>query len=292
MTALAPGIFLFESGKTGPRRLYSAGIHGDEIEGIRLLNLVRKLLESRQANVLIGSVMLVFANLAAIENNVRLTKGGRDFNRSFHLDCDPRINEIKKYVCDFKPTIHRDFHCTIKKIDSPFALCSRAKSNYQDSFNPFCNRFGISTIVRFCYGQNKILTTFAGYTVQNFCTESFTIEIGSKNCAETNERVSYFAKSIIDEIQMAPLQSNSLPLNIWNMGKKITKKSENFHFLRQYKNFELLEEGVVYARDANIEYRAGANTGILFPNDDVDIGDRAGVLITYELTNSSGCAFG
>ena len=282
MTTLAPGIFLFDSGIKGPRRLYSAGIHGDEVEGQKVINAVLKGLESGRVEVTSGSVMIILANLQAIQDCKRVASDGCDFNRSFNKDEHPRIVEIKKWVNSFKPTLHRDLHCTIQNIPFSFALCSRAKVQPVEAFYDFALRFSIHNIVQFIYKADRKLTTFAGYTAQNFGSESCTIELGQIASSRARRMVPKVITAIFSEITDRGIKRVIPEVQLWQMGKKITKQTEHFQFTRQFENFEQLQEEEVVARDAEETHIAGKDSFILFANSHVPIGGRAAVFITKE----------
>lgn len=280
MTTLAPGIFLFESGKAGPRRLYSAGIHGDEVEGQKVLHAVQKDLETEKVQVTCGSVMIIFANLNAIEEKKRVASDGCDFNRQFHTDTTVRINEIKKWVTTFNPTLHRDLHSTIQPVPYSFALCSRAVAHAKGDFTEFALRYSLQHIVQFVYPPDRMLTTFAGYTAQNFGAESFTLELGQIGSSRARRMMPTIIKAIFSEIEMKPVRPSTLSLNLWRMGKKIVKQSEHFQFTRRFENFEPVPEGELVATDEDRKYYAPQNSALLFMNESVPVGGRAGVFIS------------
>lgn len=279
MTTLAPGIFLFDSGNKGPRRLYSAGIHGDEIEGQKVIGAVLKDLESGRIEVTSGSVMIVLANLQAIQEGRRVVADGCDFNRSFNTDTNPRIVEIKKWVNIFKPTLHRDLHSTIHTVPFPFALCSRAKVQHVEDFYDFALRYSLENIVQFVYCADRILTTFAGFTAQHFGAESFTIELGQIGGSRARRMVPKVITAIFSEISMRPLKRVVPTVALWKMGKKITKQTERFRLTRTFENFTPLTQGEVVARDGSMSWIAPPHAALLFANDTVPVGGRAGVFI-------------
>lgn len=279
MKEVAPGIMLFESEKSGPRRLYSAGVHGNEVEAQHALREVVRNFESGNFIVGSGSVMIVFANLEAMKGDSRTSPDGCDFNRSFHMNSHPRIVEIKKILEDFKPTLHRDLHCTIQSTPFPFALCSRPNKLTAEDFSEFAARYQLENIVQFVYKKDRELTTFAGFTAQHFGAESFTIELGQIGSNATKEIIPKIATSIVDEIVVAPNIKMNAKLQLWKMGKKIIKKTEDFYMAQDYKNFYKLKDGEVVATDSEDTYIAPKNAFILFPNSRVPVGGRGGVFV-------------
>jgi hypothetical protein len=81
-TVIDVPVFVFRSFKPGPKILFQAGMHGEEVNGVEI---VRSLLKREDIqNPLCGSIVLIpIVNVVAFLNSARDLPDGRDLNRCF-----------------------------------------------------------------------------------------------------------------------------------------------------------------------------------------------------------------
>lgn len=74
-------VYIYRGEADGPVLLITAGLHGDELNGVEI---IRRLIVSREVIPSVGTIMLIpIVNIYGFLNNSRLMPDGRDLNRSF-----------------------------------------------------------------------------------------------------------------------------------------------------------------------------------------------------------------
>lgn len=106
----SPELWELDSGKDGAVILIVAGIHGDEVSGIRAAEMLGELpLDS-------GKLFWIpAANLYGAENNRRKTRDDRDLNRNFPGDPDGNSTKqlaagITREILEIQPDLILDLH--------------------------------------------------------------------------------------------------------------------------------------------------------------------------------------
>lgn len=120
---MGEGIFAFRSENAGRKVCISYGVHGNEQSPIEAGEKLRENLENGELELARGSLLLIFANQKASEENKRWSSDGVDLNRCFHADVlarepelyeEGRAREIVASMEDFGPEVLVDFHCTVE----------------------------------------------------------------------------------------------------------------------------------------------------------------------------------
>lgn len=74
-------VYIYRGEADGPVLLITAGLHGDELNGVEI---IRRLIVSREVIPSVGTILLIpIVNIYGFLNNSRLMPDGRDLNRSF-----------------------------------------------------------------------------------------------------------------------------------------------------------------------------------------------------------------
>ncbi len=127
---IAPGVWRMSAMLPGPTVAIVGGVHGDEVVGIEVVRRLKRQLELSSAthSVVQGTLILVLANLKAIEHGTRGSAPGADLNRSFSTkilageggsyECQ-RARELARVLADV--TIGLDIHGTSRTSD-PFVF--------------------------------------------------------------------------------------------------------------------------------------------------------------------------
>lgn len=275
------------------RLLLSVGIHGDETAPIEMLaHLLQELAGAPHA--LQVDLMVVVGNLAAIAQGRRYLEA--DLNRLFTAERGElqtvaeaeRADAIMRATAAFfsvedDEKWHLDLHTAIRKSHYPtFAIvpdviADRAKRN----LTAWLGGAGIGAIIL----NSKLAPTYSAYTATQFGTAGCTAELGQIGLLGSND-LSQFAvtSAAIDTLLRSggtlPFR-NTMP-HVFQVAQEIVKRSEDFqlNFDRSTQNFTPLEPGALIATDAIGPYRVGSATEyVVFPNPDVRIGQRAGLMV-------------
>lgn len=74
-------VYIYRGEADGPVLLITAGLHGDELNGVEI---IRRLIVSKEVTPSVGTILLIpIVNIYGFINNSRLMPDGRDLNRSF-----------------------------------------------------------------------------------------------------------------------------------------------------------------------------------------------------------------
>ncbi|WP_337653033.1 succinylglutamate desuccinylase/aspartoacylase domain-containing protein [Halomontanus rarus] len=204
-----------------------AGVHGDELSGIRA---VRRL---READLdLQKGVAFVLANPAAIEAGERYLDS--DLNRVFPGDPDgDREERIAARLCEFvEGRTSLSLHGT-EAEPTPFALIHSA----QEQEFELASELSVPHIVDH-WGVNEHTITTCGFTVE--------IELASTDSEDTTEAAQYQTRAFLQRVDALPGEPPDADPDYFHMGEPVPKpdgKSYELHV----ENFERVSEGTVYA---------------------------------------------
>jgi succinylglutamate desuccinylase len=265
------------------RLMISAGIHGDETAPIEML--AQLLLELGQnPRQLTVDVMIVIGNLPAIAQGRRFVE--MDMNRLFVSDSSKsqatvdaqRAAEIMHATDLFfsgreERKWHLDLHTTIRPSLYPsFAVIP-------DVFAQLAGA-GIEAAIL----NNKPAGTFSAYTAVQYGAVSCTVELG---------RVGKFGENDLSTLT-SPCNAlhallrgqshgswQSMP-QVFTVVQELIKFSDQFtlELDGSVKNFTPVKKGKILAQDGAHLYQVKHDTEyIVFPNPDVHIGQRAGLMV-------------
>lgn len=298
----APGILQIASGKPRADRmslLLSVGVHGDETGPIEMLaHLLAELSESPQQ--LAVDLMVVVGNLEAIAQGQRFI--GADMNRLFcaergelasvaeaaRADAIMQATEAffaaangQKWHLDLHTAIRRSHYPTFAIVPTPIADAD------QLTLSNWLGHAAIEAMVI----SPKSAGTYTAYTARQFGTVSATLELGQVGTLGQND-LSLFIKpkAALDALLRADVQVLSAPVagslpHVFRVVQEIVKLSDDFSmaFDRSTQNFTSLQQGAVIASDGATVYRVQhAEEFVVFPNPDVRIGFRAGLMVVRD----------
>ncbi len=247
------------------------GIHGNERVGIMALDKLAKHL-----NVTSGTVYLVYANPLAIKKKVRMVN--KNMNRLFSKENvgktpeDTRARQLMKLLdtCDGL----LDIHSYNSKIGDQFAIGE-------------ANTYKLVSKMDFpivASGFSKMGHGTDGYMFKNG-KAGLCIECGTSNKAKKFLPLAY--KSALQFLQYYKNIDQAVPFDEVEQRKVVSKriiykKTKTFTFTKNYKDFESLEEGRVYATDGDVKYIASKNECILFPRPKVEIGGEVCIICSVK----------
>jgi succinylglutamate desuccinylase len=308
VNVLAEGIISFETiAKSDKDIVLSCGIHGNETAPIEICDDLVK-------NILLGKIMVkqrvlfLFGNLPAMdvaqrfidENMNRLFSGehqnlanGQQMNDERH-----RAKQLEDVVKNFylgidskqdRTRLHYDLHTAIRTSkNDKFAVYpfqnGKAWDKYQLQILLAC---GVYTILL----SGSPTTTFSYYSVNECNAHAFTVELGKvmpfgqNNMDDFSDVVATLIQLICaKELQLKNYTDSDFL--IYKVNQVINKQQDDFvlNFAVDAANFSDFPKDHLLASETGCEYRAQyEGEAIVFPNADVEIGQRA--LLTLIPTN-------
>lgn len=273
--------------------LLSCGIHGNETAPIELLDQLLQQLASGAADCPSARVLLLFGNPAAMRQGERYLDD--DLNRLFcgkHLRCANsrearRAALLEQYVLRFfemgnGERLHLDLHTAIRASYYPsFALCpAQGQSPYSDSLLGLLQAAEVYTLLL----HAEPSATFSYFTRSTCNARSLTLELGQARPFGKNQDLSLDAlfgvllRLLRGEI---PVATDEMDIRQFRVTRELIKSSENFrlNLADDVANFTPLIPGYVLAEDGPTQIVAEPGEHILFPNPDVKVGLRAGILV-------------
>lgn len=273
--------------------LISVGIHGDETAPIEIL---AELLDELAAapDTLGVNLMVVVGNLAAIAQGRRYIDA--DLNRMFGAELGPlasttdarRAAVIMAATSQFLGATsgmkwHLDLHTAIRASAYPaFAIVPVVtEDDRHPALLSWLGSAGIGAVVI----NTKTASTFSTYTATQWGATSCTVELGRVGVLGANTLDAFApARAALRGLLRAepPLASATTTPVLFDVAQELIKHSDGFRlqFDRATQNFTALAAGSIIACDGDVTYRVGpVAEHVVFPNPDVKIGLRAGLLV-------------
>lgn len=290
----APGIATIKAPAGGVRAsvLVSVGVHGDETGPIEVLAKVLDAL-SQEPSALAVDLMVCVGNIDAIAAGKRFIDA--DLNRMFRPQrgalagaaeaarADTIIAATEAFFAGAGPVRwHLDLHTAIRPSVYPtFAvvpdlIAEQAKAALVD----WLGQAAIGAIIM----NPQSAGTYSYYSAEHHGAAASTVELGRVGTLGQND-LSLFAdaESALDELLRGatPSTDKAMP-HVFKVAQEIIKLSDDFSmaFGRDTHNFTALPAGQVIATDGATVYRVGpAEELVVFPNPDVRVGLRAGLMV-------------
>lgn len=300
----APGILQIGSGAPRAGRmslLVSVGVHGDETGPIEMLaQLLAELAGSPQQLAL--DLMVVVGNPAAIAQGRRFIDA--DLNRLFCAERGAlaavaeaaRADAIMQASAAFFAKAdanaqkwHLDLHTAIRRSHYPtFAIVPEPIADADKrALTHFLGHAAIEAMVI----SPKSAGTYTAWSARQCGTVSATLELGQVGTLGNNDlsllirpKAALGALLRADSSVLSAPLAGSLP-QVFRVAQEIVKLSDDFcmAFDRSTQNFTALQQGAVIASDGATVYRVRhAEEFVVFPNPDVRIGFRAGLMVVRE----------
>jgi succinylglutamate desuccinylase len=294
-----PAAGMIEIGSSLPQAsqvslLLSVGIHGDETAPIEMLaQLLDQLAASPQA---LGINLLVaVGNLAAIAQGKRFVEA--DLNRLFRSERGElagvaeaaRADALMQASAAFfaQPAAarwHLDLHTAIRPSQYPtFAIipCTIA-ANGKQALIGWLGEAGIDAVI----DNPNPASTYSAWTARQFGALATTIELGQVGVLGQNDLaplrpMQTALARLLRGGQPLPPAAVELPRR-FRVAQEIIKLSPAFEmvFDRNTQNFTPLPAAAVIARDGATVYTVQhAQELVVFPNPDVRVGQRAGLMV-------------
>lgn len=267
-----PKLITLHGKKPGKTVSIFAGVHGNELTGINVLNHLAEntLLES-------GTLHLVYAHPLAIERGVRYVEKNlnRLFSETAHLDTlEGRLSQQLKEILDTSDAL-LDLHAFSQAEGDaiPFAICD---GDCMDFLSKTQLKFILGNLHAFEQGSTDQYMFFR--RKQGIC-----VELGA---LEKPEEFFGLGVSIAQEfLSFHSLINHSSTRDIREEDQVYLrtclfykKKHEDFKFTRTLKSFDYIEKNEIFAFDGQEEISYPKDTYIIFPRDDLNIGEEVFIL--------------
>jgi len=282
--------------------IVSAGVHGNETAPIEVLNgLVSELLN--------GDWPLACPTLLILGNAPAMVAGERfldvNMNRLFHgTHQKPEYQGLPEAAraCLIETLCHRfaDAHSGAQKRTlSHYDLHTAIRPSQREKFAlyPFVEgrevpasqcEFLLEADVETLLLQHKAGTTFSSFSSSQLGAESFTVELGKVRPFGQNDlsRFTGIRDALRRRFRGEPAPANSSGtterLTVFEVVHEVLNTGPHFvfHVPDDVANFTEYAPGTVIWEDDKTVYRVGDKAeSIVFPNRDVPVGQRAGLLI-------------
>ncbi|WP_295997966.1 succinylglutamate desuccinylase [Rugamonas sp.] len=290
----APGILQIKAadGRQRASVLVSVGVHGDETGPIEV---VAHLLEalSRQAQSLAVNLMVCVGNLAAIRAGKRFIDA--DLNRMFRASrgsladaaeaerADTLIAATSAFFADAGPVRwHLDLHTAIRPSLYPtFAIVPDLIADEgKTKLLHWLGEAGIGAVIM----NPQSAGTYSYYSAEHHGAAASTVELGRVGTLGRND-LSLFAdvaRALDGLLRGAAPGAATVESHVFKVAQEIIKLSDDFRmaFDRATQNFTALKQGEEIARDgATVYVVRHAEELVVFPNPDVRVGLRAGLMV-------------
>ncbi|MDB5933154.1 MAG: astE [Massilia sp.] len=272
--------------------LVSVGVHGDETGPIEVLAHVLDAL-SQQPSALKVDLMVCVGNIDAIAAGKRFIDA--DLNRMFRAQrgslasaaeaarADAMVQATAAFFAGTGPVRwHLDLHTAIRPSVYPtFAVVPDLIADQpKAALIEWLGHAAIGAIIL----NPQSAGTYSYYSAEHHGAAASTVELGRVGTLGHND-LGQFAD--VDRALAALLRGLAptaavKPAHVFRVAQEIVKLSDDFKmaFGRETHNFTALKSGEVIATDGDTVYRVQhAEELVVFPNPDVRIGLRAGLMV-------------
>jgi succinylglutamate desuccinylase len=275
-----------------PAVLLSVGVHGDETGPIELTACLLDAL-TREPGALAVDLMLCVGNIGAIRAGKRFVDA--DLNRMFRAErgtlagtaesarADAMIAATAAFFADAGPERwHLDLHTAIRASAYPtFAIVPELiEPSARERLIGWLGEAGIGAVIL----NRETAGTYSYHTAEHHGAAGTTVELGRIGTLGRNDLTQFAAASAaLDRLLRGlPPQPAARAPHLFRVAQNITKLSDGFTmaFGKDTQNFTPLSQGDEIARDGDTVYRVQhAEEFVVFPNPDVRIGLRAGMMV-------------
>ncbi len=287
----------------------SSGIHGNETAPIELVDKIAKGI-AKNSFLLSTRVLLIIAHQKAILNKTRMMK--KNLNRLFgeynkEKDSESILaNKLQNQVKSFFLKVpknerrwHFDLHCAIRASCYPhFALipvCTKSKD-----VTPLIH-FLIDAKIQAQLFSATPSSTFSWWTGEYLDALSATVELGQVRPLFQNDLslLHSVEKALLDLmidqdnklIEFEQMTIDNTQIASYRVSRTITKLTDKFDFTFDpaLANFTSFKQGelIAYEGDGNQYWIGKDGEAVIFPNKDVEVGQRACLLVRLiELDNN------
>lgn len=292
----APGILTVKGATPDaarPSLLVSVGVHGDETGPIEMVAWLIEAL-SRTPSELAVDLMLCVGNIDAIAQGKRFIDA--DLNRMFRADRGSlagtaeagRADALIAATCAFfegagPQRWHLDLHTAIRPSHYPmFAIVPEIiPDEPRKALIDWLGQAAIGAVIM----NPKSVGTYSYYSAEHHGAAGSTVELGRVGTLGQND-LSQFAdaSAALDRLLRGqPGVEAKVAPHVFATARQVIKLSDAFTMSvgRETWNFTPMKKGEVIATDGETVYRVEHDEElVVFPNPDVRVGLRAGLMVT------------
>lgn len=271
--------------------LVSVGVHGDETGPIEMLAHV---LDALPADALAVDLMLCVGNIDAILAGKRFLDA--DLNRMFRpvrgalagtaeaARADAMIAATAAFFAGSGPVRwHLDLHTAIRPSVYPtFAVVpDLLAEERKQALVTWLGQAAIGAIIM----NPASAGTYSYYTAEHLGAAASTVELGRVGTLGQNDLTQFAAASVAlgGLLRGIDLPPAATPSRVFRVAQEIIKLSDGFRmgFGKETQNFTALKRGDIIATDGEAVYTVFHEEElVVFPNPDVRVGLRAGLMVT------------
>jgi succinylglutamate desuccinylase len=291
----ARGILTVKSGAVDAARasvLVSVGVHGDETGPIEVVAHALEAL-SRDPAQLAVDLMLCVGNIDAIAAGKRFIDA--DLNRMFRAErgalagtaeaarADAMIAATAEFFAGAGPVRwHLDLHTAIRASHYPtFAIVPDLIAEQgKRSLIGWLGQAAIGAIIM----NPKSAGTYSYHSAEHHGAAGSTVELGRIGTLGQNDLAQFddVAAALDALLRGQAQQAPKVKPHVFKVAQEVVKLSDAFRmgFGRNTQNFTALRKGEVIATDGDIVYTVRQDEElVVFPNPDVRVGLRAGLMV-------------
>ena len=291
----ASGVLTVKAAAPDPARpsvLVSVGVHGDETGPIEMVAYLVEAL-SRTPQALAVDLMLCVGNIDAIRLGKRFVDA--DLNRMFRLErgslagtfeagrADVLIDVTRAFFAGSGPRRwHLDLHTAIRPSHYPmFAIVPELiEDRARETLIAWMGEAGIQAIIM----NPASAGTYSYFTSEHLGAAGTTVELGRVGTLGQNDLSQFADASAALErlLRGQPAQAARAAPHVFATARSIMKLSDAFSMRvgRETWNFTPMKKGEVIALDGDTVYTVEHDEElVVFPNPDVRVGLRAGIMV-------------
>jgi len=298
VTMLDSGVIKFEPNTACDTSLViSCAVHGNETAPIEIISsIIDDLLAEEQkcgqrVLFILGNPWSMIAEKRFVDVNMNRLFCGDWQHQDVSLKEVKRAAKLEAYVANFfneepvtvKNRYHYDCHTAIRdSARERFAVYPYvAERELPDNQKAFLARADIQTVLL----QQQEANTFSSFTSLKQNAQSFTLELGKVNTFGNNDLKRFVG---IDYALRELIAGEPLPaqpakeVDSFNVCHEIDRTSEQWEFFiaDDVANFAKLKPGELIWKDGDQAYSVGDEPEyIVFPNRNVPVGQRAGLML-------------
>lgn len=280
--------------------ILSCGIHGNETAPIELINRIVGDIFNSELSVKHRLLFIIDHPQATINQSRFIYENlNRLFNDHNHRNSieEKRAIQIKQYVHDFfinanHHRIHYDLHTAIRSSVYPqFVIYAYqdGKAFNQQALSIF-KESGIKTVLL----SHQKSGTFSYFTSHHFNTDAFTLELGKVKLFGENdfseiEAFYVHLKRLISHECLSFPKYDLSDYCVFQVKHELIKKSEKFtlNIEKNSYNFQTFPQSYKVTNDIDGGYTTSEQgETIVFPNLNVPVGQRAGLIVTQVVTQA------
>ncbi|MFC0227276.1 succinylglutamate desuccinylase [Serratia aquatilis] len=271
----------------------SAGIHGNETAPIELLNRlvieiftgVRPL--AVRLLVVLGNPPAMRADKRYLASDMNRMFGGR-YSQFSPSDETARAQRLEQVICNFfagerATRFHLDLHTAIRESYLPrFGILPCQPEPYSADMLALLDAAELDAMVI----HRAPGGTFSHFSSEQAHAASCTLELGKARPFGHNDLQQFAGinralQALVSALPLPPRQQE--PMRVFRVEQSLIKRSEAFklYLSDDTANFTALPQGTLLCEQPGESYRVKhENEWILFPNPNVAVGLRAGMMLT------------